>query len=328
MASHKGHHHKHHHKFEKIVPEKFKHLTQEKLQQLTRREVIKYVIACLLFGTLPILSKGNSLGPLQFTFLRVMSGTFFLMTIFCCSTFRATLWDYTRIQLIYLAISGTCIGFSWIIMADSAGKLGFTTSTLTYSLGPAFLLIAAPFLFKDVHLTIAKIIGFVVCTLGVLLMDYELFVTSTELNVVKNVLIAAIFTVVIVYCNRKLENISGLENAMFQMIVAFIIISVVYITRHGFYFEVPVEDSWRIVIAGIVNTGLPVWLYLSSIDDLRPDIIAFVGYLRPITTLIVAALVLNEPFTWETGLGSLFVLGGVAIVNFFGRKKLRKNRTF
>lgn len=315
-------------KFKHIIPDKLKQVTQKQAKRLMRREVIKYIISCLLFGSLSFVSRQNTLGPLQFTFLRVLTGTFFLMIIFCCSTFRATLWDYTRKQLIFLIVSGTCIGFSWLIMADSAKQIGFITSTLTYSLGPALLLVVSPILFKEVHLSRSRIIGFIICTIGVFLMDFELFANHHEASIIINVIIAACFTVVIVYCNRQLENISGLENAMFQMIVAFLIITVVYIQRHGFYFEVPVTDAWKVVLSGVINTGLPVWLYLSSIDDLPPDIIAFVGYLRPITTLTIATLFNGEPMTIETVFGAIFIFGGVAIVNFFRRKNLSKTRTF
>lgn len=296
-------------------------------KRITRKETIKYIISCILFGCLPIISKNSTAGPLQTTFLRVLIGTFFLMIIFCCSKFRATLWDYSKLQLLFLVISGTCIGLSWLILADSTSKLGTTTVTLTYSLGPGLLLVAAPFLFKEVHFTFSKIAGFLLCTFGVFLLDYQWILTNSLGNL-KEVIIAACLSVVIVYCNRQLEDIEGLENAMFQIIVAFLVIFVIYVWRHDLYFNISESDSWWLIVGGILCTGLPVYLYLSSIDELRADTIAFVGYIRPITAVLIAVFIYGEQLGTERIIGGAFILGGVAIANFFRRKKLHKNRTF
>lgn len=300
----------------------------KRVQMLTRKEVIKYIIACLLFGSLTFTSRHTNIGSLQLTFLRVMIAAFYLMTVFVCSTRRATLTDYTPKQMIYLIISGICIGVSWLIIADSGKRIGVTTVTLTYSLGPGLLLLLSPLLFKDVEFTRSKIMGFLICTLGILLLDHPWFSSIHGFWTIFDVLVAAAFTVVIVYCNRKLETINGLENAMFQVLIAFGVILFIYVRRHGFYFEVPYPDSIWVVFAGIINTGLPVYLYLSSIDDLRPDIIAFAGYLRPLMTVFISAVVFNETLSTETYLGALLILGGVAVANFFRRKKLPKNRNF
>lgn len=305
-----------------------KEIIAKRVEMLTRKETIKYIIACLLFGSLTFASRNSNIGSLQLTFLRVMIASFYLMTIFVCSSRRATLSDYSPRQLVYLFVSGVCIGISWLIIADSGKRLGVTTVTLTYSLGPGLLLLLSPLLFKEVRFTATKILGFLICTLGILLMDHQWFETMHEFWEIFDVLVAAFFTVVIVYCNRQLENINGLENAMFQVLIAFIIILFIYIRRHGFYFEVPYPDSVWVVFAGIVNTGLPVYLYLSSVDDLRPDIIAFAGYLRPLTTVFISSVVFGEALGSETYLGATLILGGVAVANFFRRKKLRKNRNF
>ncbi len=300
----------------------------EQAKILTRREVIKYIISCILLGSLTFTSRQASVGTLQMTFLRVMIGTFFLMTVFCVSTRRATLLDYSKSQLVFLIVSGICIGLSYMIIADAVSRLGPTTTTLIYAIGPGLLLITAPLLFKDTHYTPTKIAGFLICSLGVYLLDPTFFTTPHGFREIFDVLVAAVFTVVIVYCNRKLETINGLENAMFQLFIAFLIIAVVFTVRHGFYFEIPYPASVWTVVAGILNTGLPVYLYLSSIDDLRPDTIAFVGYVRPLTTVLIATFVFKESLTKNTLLGMALILGGVGVANFFRRHKLRKNRTF
>lgn len=306
------------------VIEKLQHVSK----RITRREVIKYIISCILFGLLPITTKNSTAGPLANTFIRVLVGTFTLMVIFCCSKFRATLWDYTKLQLVFLVISGVCIGLTYLILADTTSKFGTITVTLTYSLGPGLLLVVAPFLFKEVTFTISKTLGFLICTLGIFLLDYQWIFNPEELANFSDVFIGAIFSVVIVYCNRQLEDISGLENAMFQMIIAFFVIFVVYVWKHDLYFNLNESDSWWLILGGIISTALPIYLYLSSIDELRADTIAFVGYLRPITTVTVVVTLYGETFGPNKILGAICILGGVAIANFFRRKNLPKTRTF
>lgn len=297
-------------------------------QKYIKREVVKYVISCIMLGALPIVNKNINMAPLQATFVRILIGTFFLMIVFCCSRFRATLWDYSKKQFVYLIISGICIGLTWLILADSVSKLGTTTVTLTYSLGPGLLLIASPFLFHDTDYSLAKIIGFLLCTLGVFLLDYEFLIVPNGFHNIEDILVAAVFSVVIVYCNKKLEDIDGLENAMFQMIVAFFLIFIIYVWRHNLYFTINENDSWWLIFGGIINTGLPVYLYLSSIDDLRADTIAFAGYTRPLTSVFLAVVIYGEKIGWETVVGAILILGGVALANFIRRENLGKNRTF
>ncbi len=291
-------------------------------------EVIKYIIACIMLGSLPIISKNLDTGPLQATFIRILVGTFFLMVIFCCSRFRATIWDYSLEQFICLLVSGTCIGLTWLILADSGSKLGTTTVTLTYSLGPGLLLIASPFLFHETDYSLAKLIGFFLCSLGVFLLDYEWIIAPNGISRIFDVLVAAVFSVVVVYCNKKLEDIDGLENAMFQMIVAFLVIFVIYVWRHDLYFTISENDSWWLIMGGVFNTGLPVYLYLSSIDELRADTIAFAGYARPLTSISLAVFFYGERIGIEAIVGAVLILGGVALANLVRREHLGKSRTF
>ncbi len=293
------------------------------------KEVIKYIIACLLFGAIPIATNNSSTAALQTTFIRILVAAFVLMVVFCCSRFRATLWDYTKLQLFFLVVSGTCIGLTYLILCDTGDKIGTTTTILTYSLGPALLLICSPFLFKEVELTPIKIIGFVICTFGVFLLDSEFIFSPGGLSSIRDVLLTAVFTVVIVYCNRQLEAIDGLENAMFQMIVAFIVIFVIYAWKADLEFQITGNDAWWLLVAGAINTGLPVYLYLSSIDELQADVIAFYGYIRPMTTVGICVFMYGERLTIEEILGVVCIFGGVILANLFKKKPtVHKNRTF
>lgn len=299
------------------------------LSEFQKKETIKYICACLLFGTLTLSTRKAGLSSsLEMTFLRTMIGTYFLMTIFVCSTRRATLRDYAPAQLCYLVISGLCIGLTWTILSDAGKKLGVVTATLTNSLGPGLLLLLAPLLFKEAHITPSRVAGFIICTAGVFVLDWDLLMTTHGMSQLSSVLTSAVLSVVIVVCNRHLLDINGLENAMFQMMVAFAFIAWIFVRRHGLTFEIQGDSGWWVLLAGIVHTGLPVYLYLSSVDDLRADIIAFVGYLRPLTTLFCAVLFFNEPLTPQIVIGASMILGGVAVSNMFRRKKLKKNWTF
>jgi drug/metabolite transporter (DMT)-like permease len=46
--------------------------------------------------------------------------------------------------------------------------------------------------------------------------------------------------------------------------------------------------------------------------------LAIISSIGPVSTLLQARLVLNEPFSWEQVLGTLFVIAGVLLVKKVG----------
>ncbi len=69
---------------------------------------------------------------------------------------------------------------------------------------------------------------------------------------------------------------------------------------------------WLVIPVSVLSVNL--WLRLLKIDSLKAS---FFLFLSPIFGFIFSSFILNEPFTWHTLLGLLFVLFGL----FLGQKK-------
>jgi drug/metabolite transporter (DMT)-like permease len=79
--------------------------------------------------------------------------------------------------------------------------------------------------------------------------------------------------------------------------------------------QIPLEGWLGIVFLGIFCSGLA---YIFWFDALQAMPVAQTGaflYMEPFVTVVVAALVLNEPFLLSSLLGGAAILGGVWLVN-------------
>jgi drug/metabolite transporter (DMT)-like permease len=84
----------------------------------------------------------------------------------------------------------------------------------------------------------------------------------------------------------------------------------------------PLSDvaSWPAPVWGlsIVNaalcTLLPMWMVMRAIELIGSAQAAQVGMIGPLSTLLLAVLVLGEAFTWPMLLGTVLVLGGIALL--------------
>jgi drug/metabolite transporter (DMT)-like permease len=72
---------------------------------------------------------------------------------------------------------------------------------------------------------------------------------------------------------------------------------------------------------GVVATALPILLFMRLIHRAGPTRASMVGYLLPVWTTLLAALLLGERVGARELIGGLVVLAGVAIVSFSGRPR-------
>ena len=64
-----------------------------------------------------------------------------------------------------------------------------------------------------------------------------------------------------------------------------------------------------LLVVGVIYTGLTYALYFGSMDVLKAQSIAILGYLDPVVALLVSALVLHEHMSALGLLGAVLILG-------------------
>jgi drug/metabolite transporter (DMT)-like permease len=68
-----------------------------------------------------------------------------------------------------------------------------------------------------------------------------------------------------------------------------------------------------LILVGTVCTMLPVFLVTEALRRIGANQMALIGAVGPVSAALIAAVGLDEPFTWVQGLGSMLVIGSVLL---------------
>lgn len=81
---------------------------------------------------------------------------------------------------------------------------------------------------------------------------------------------AAVMYAVMILCNKKARGITGLENTLWQLAAALVVVTVFMALREGGNLlpSVPGDSILPILLLGVVNTGVGCYLYFSGVGKL------------------------------------------------------------
>ncbi|MBQ3077748.1 MAG: DMT family transporter [Clostridia bacterium] len=294
--------------------------TQTALPRTTPADYLKYFASLLIFGTNGIVADGITMTSEQIVFLRTLIGAPFLALLFFGGGHRPQALRRPA-TLLSLFGSGFCMGASWIFLFEAYARVGVSVATLLYYCGPVMVLALSPLVFKE-KLTGAKLGGIALVMAGMALVN-GFGMAEGELSGVLCGVMSAVLYAGMVICNKRVKGLDGLENTLWQLTFAFVTVFTWLLVRHTLPTALPAGSLPRILLLGVVNTGLACYLYFSSISRLPAQTVAICSYLDPLSALLFSALFLSERLTALQWLGAALVLGGAAFGELAGRKKRR-----
>lgn len=278
----------------------------------------KYLCAVLLFGSNGVVASGIVLNSYEIVLLRTLIGTLAMLGIFVLCGGRLTVFRHRRAGL-FLVSSGLIMGAHWMCLYEAYQTVGVSTATLLCYCGPVLVMALSPALFGE-RLTRRSMIGFAAVVLGAVLVSWETPQTGVaQLGILCGILSAVLYAGMIIL-NKQASEISGLENAMLQLLFAFLAVLLFMGLRQGLPFAVPAESWPWILLLGLVNTGVGCYLYFSAIGRLPVQTVSVMGYLEPVSAVVFAAILLREPLQLSKGLGAVLIIGGAAMAERFRKK--------
>jgi drug/metabolite transporter (DMT)-like permease len=218
-----------------------------------------------------------------------------------------------------LVISGIAMGTSWMFLYEAYAQIGVSIATLAYYCGPVIVMALSPLFFNE-HMTISKIVGFSAVLTGIFLVNGNNLQTNGFSWGLLCGILSAVMYAVMVISNKKAKSITGLENAMLQLIFSFVTVAIFMQVKQGFVIPSLMQNIIPVLILGVVNTGIGCYLYFSSIQQLPAGSVAICGYLEPLSALIFSALFLHERLTAVQILGAAFIIGGAAFGELYTNK--------
>lgn len=275
---------------------------------MMKKIYLKYIISLLLFGSNGVWASMISMPSYEIVLLRTMIGGILLFGIFKLTGGTFCFWKH-RHQFVCLAISGIAMGMSWIFLFEAYQQIGVSMSTLVYYCGPVIVMALSPFVFKE-RLTVLKISGFAAVVVGVVLVSGQGIVSEKSGWGFFCGFMAAVMYAFIVIFSKKVTDITGVENALLQLVIG-VLTSVIFSgLRKGYHLSVSESDWFPLLFLGVINTGIGCYLYFSTIGSLPAQSVAICGYLEPLSAVFYSVLFLHERMGIQQILGAVLIIGG------------------
>ena len=279
---------------------------------------LKYIFALLLFGSNGIVASLIHLSSYEIVLLRTLIGSLLLIAIFFIAREKLTFYKY-KTQSIFLAVSGIAMGTSWIFLYEAYDEIGVSLASLAYYCGPVIVMILSPFLFGE-KLTRIKVCSFLVVLVGIFLVNGTAFENGVSVWGLACGLLSAICYSLMVMFNKKANDITGLENSMLQLFVAFLTVAIFVGIKQGYRMEIDTQSIIPILVLGLLNTGIGCYFYFSSIGKLPVQTVAICGYLEPLSAVVFSVVFLKEAMMPIQIIGAVLIIGGAMLGEYRKRQ--------
>ena len=282
------------------------------------KSLIFFVASMVIFGTNGLIVANISLGSAEIVLMRTFLGSLFLLAIVLVK--RSFSFADLKADLVPATMGGAALGLNWVLLFSAYRSAGVGLSTLTYYCGPIIVLALSPVLFKE-KLTWNKLLAIAAVAVGMFCITGDIEPGS---DVQTGILFgggAALLYASLIVANKRVKRLSGLNCAMYELIVAFFVVLIYLLASNVKLPVVPAaEDIVWVLAIGLVNTGLAYYLYFSSLQKLPGQTVALVCYIDPLTALLVSGAFLGEKLLGVQIAGAVLILGGACL----GELKFKK----
>lgn len=282
------------------------------------KSLISFIASMVIFGTNGLLVANISLGSAEIVLMRTFLGSLFLLAVVLVK--RSFSFADLKADLVPATMGGAALGLNWVLLFSAYRSAGVGLSTLTYYCGPIIVLALSPVLFRE-KLTWNKLLAIAAVAVGMFCITGDIEPGS---DVQTGILFgggAALLYASLIVANKRVKRLSGLNCAMYELIVAFFVVLIYLLASNVKLPVVPAaEDIVWVLVIGLVNTGLAYYLYFSSLQKLPGQTVALVCYIDPLTALLVSGAFLGEKLLGVQIAGAVLILGGACL----GELKFKK----
>ncbi|MEV8441982.1 DMT family transporter [Actinosynnema sp. NPDC051121] len=252
----------------------------------------------------------TGLSPIQITVIRCALGAVTLLVLARVNRQKLPrrLWGHLAVAAFF------CNALPFLLFAVGQQTVDSGVAGVLNATTPLFSLLIGFALGTDGPVTPARVLGLVVGFAGVTLI-FAPWQQEGLLSLGAFALLgaAASYAVAFAYMGRKLVGKGGPVVVSAAQLTAATGLSAVMLPFDHTPAALNVTAVVAVVVLGVFGTGFTFFLNYRIIEDEGPTSAATVGYLLPVVSVALGALVLDEPLTPRIVVGMAVVLGGVAL---------------
>lgn len=279
--------------------------------------VLAILLSALIWGTLPIVLRYINGATHVTVFYRVFFAFLSISVIFLTGGRTAQLKAPDRRTVIIMAQQGALLGINWMLFLGAFRYAQVATVELLGYAGPLIVTLLAPFVLKEKLrniIFVPLLLSF--AGLLIILIPHGVEVNRAELLGAGMATLSAFTYATLTLRNKKvLPSVKTSVFIWYQYLAASLLLLpfALYSTAIG---DGPtgITSFFWLMIIGVVHTGFTGLLFFAGLRRLRADQSAILTYMEPVSAIILAAIILNEPLTLPTIIGgTMVVVGGVFV---------------
>lgn len=274
---------------------------------------IEYILTMVLFGSIGLFVKNIDLPSAFIVQYRSIIGALFL-GIYFLSTGKKIDINSIKKNKLPLLLSGSMLGLNWVFLFEAYQSIPVNLATIIYYFAPVFVFILSSFIFKEKR-TLKEVCGMFMALFGMMCIYFDSLMNLALSSGVMYALASAILYACIMIVNRFIDDLSGMDSTLIQLLVACVVMSIYCVLSEGQLFMVPhTQDMIYIVILGVVHTGIAYSIYFFCLQHLKSIDSALLSYIDPGSALLLAFFMLNESLSMLQLVGVILMFSGCIYV--------------
>lgn len=285
---------------------------------------LQLFLSMFIFGTIGLFVRMISLPSSMIALVRALIGTLFLLGLLLLKKQKPD-FQAIRRNIKTLALTGTAMGFNWILLFEAYRYTTVAVATLCYYFSAIFVVIASPIVLKE-KLTPFKAVCASIALLGMILVSgvLEGSASFSPAGVALG-LGAAVLYATVVLLNKRLTGISSFDTTIAQLgAAAIVLLPYVLLTEKLTTLALAPTGLAMLLVVAIIHTGIAYAMYFASLQKLNAQTVALFSYLDPVVALLLSVFVLGEPMTMLGAVGAVLVLGAMLVSELFPVKHSKR----
>jgi drug/metabolite transporter (DMT)-like permease len=286
----------------------------------SRLDWVLFVLLGFFWGSSYLFIKiGVEAGLQPFTLvtLRLAFGFLLLAGVVLVARVRLPRDPRTYGHLVVIAILSVALPFSLISWAEQS--VDSTLAAVITGAVPLFVIVIAAATLPDEPFTAPRVAGLLIGFVGVaILVGFDPGVLSGAGLVPALALMGSSVSYAAggVYTRRFLQGLRPMITAVFEVGFALVIAAVLATVLDGpISLPARFDALFAVVWLGLLGSGLAFLVFFRLLSRWGATRTSLVAYLIPVFGLVLGAVVLREPVDARLVIGTLLVIGGIALVN-------------
>ena len=264
-------------------------------------------------------------GPFTLVGLRLLFGFAGLLVVLAVQRPKLPRDRGTLLAFAFMGLVNTALPFILITWGET--RIPSSLASILNGSVPLFTIVIAHFWLHDEKITAARLGGLVVGFIGiVVLVSGDLTPDNIHSDIWGQLAVVAAsvsYATAITFSRRHLR---GQPPVLQTGMVLLIADSIIWVTAFGGA-ERPLQlphtflPWFAILWLGLLGTCLAYLLFFWLINAVGPTRASLVTYVFPVVGLVLGILILHEAADWRLVVGSVLIVGGIAVVNLIPTRK-------